>query len=122
MNLRDFFEVEQIGRTIILTMMSNSREYVYDPDLNKKLVAEAIELLSGTRAEKIVIDLREVRYCNSYFLGLLAKLCKRVREAGGQMAFCNVCEHIQTVMMALNLSKVWAICDSRADAIAEVGK
>jgi hypothetical protein len=38
------------------------------------------------------------------------------------MAFCNVSEQIQPSMRALNLHSVWAICDSRADAIAEVEK
>ena len=120
MNATPFFEVEQIGRTVVVTNFTEMDEFTFD-----EIVAEGgevFERLAKATAENVVVDFHGVSRCQSTALGFFVKLAKRTREAGGRMAFYNLSETMQEIMRLTRLDAVWAICDSRADAIAEVEK
>ena len=120
MNATPFFEVEQIGRTVVVTNFTEMDEFTFD-----EIVAEGgevFERLAKATAENVVVDFHGVSRCQSTALGFFVKLAKRTREAGGRIAFCNLSKTVQEIMRVTHLDKLWAICDSRADAIAEVEK
>jgi anti-anti-sigma factor len=120
MNSSLFFEVEQIGRTVIVTVFRDNEILTFDEMVYE--AREVFELLSSGRVENVVVDLHKLSICASAILGFFVKLRKTVQEAGGQMAFCNLSKPIRDIMRVSQTDRMWAICDSRADALAEVEK
>ena len=118
MNTTPFFEVEQIGRTVVVTVFKENEILTFDEMVSE--AREVFELLNSGQAENVVVDLHKVSICASAILGFFVKLWKRVQEAGGRMAFCNLSKPIREIMRVLQTDKIWTICDSRADAVAEV--
>jgi anti-anti-sigma factor len=112
--------VEQNGPNIIVTPLSDLDEFSFD-----ELVAQAgevFERLNGTSASNVVVDMCRVESCQSSAFGFFVKVAKRVKDADGKMAFGNVSARIEEVMKVLNLDKVWVICGTQEDALAEVEK
>jgi anti-anti-sigma factor len=118
MNANPLFEVEQVRRTVVATAFGELDEFTFDEVADE--AGGVFELLNKGLAENVVLDLHRVQMCQSTAFGFLLRAAKRVQERGGKMALCNLSEHTGKAMRALNLDKVWAICDSRDDAIAEV--
>jgi anti-anti-sigma factor len=118
MNSTSLYEVEQIGRTVVVTPVRDLDEFSFEEMVSQ---AESIfDPLSKTLAQSVVIDLCNVENCQSSAFGFFVKLAKRAKEAGGKMAVCNASARITEMTRVLNLDKVWAICDTRGDALADV--
>ncbi len=79
------------------------------------------EILRSTEAAvpRVLIDLGPVQFFSSSFIELLFRAWNRVKsKAGGQFALCNVQPYCQDVLEVTNLTTVWKIYPSRAEALA----
>ena len=112
--------IEQVGDTVVLTPSKDLRELAFEQieeDAN-----QALQLLDGTHAKNVVLDFCHTDYYGSTALSFFVKLWKRVRNAGGKMAFCNLSVHEREILGITSLDTLWSICDSREEALKLVAR
>ena len=110
--------IEQIGDTMVITPSQDLNESAFEQietDAN-----HALKLLEETHAKNAVLDFRNTDYYGSTALGFFVKLWKRVREAGGSMALCNVSDHEREILNITKLDRLWPICKTREEAMRRV--
>jgi anti-anti-sigma factor len=112
------FAVERAGDALVVTPQADLRELAF-PQLEAG-AREVFDLLGSGAARNVVQDFRRTDYYGSTALEFFVRLWKRVRERGGQMAFCNVSAHEQEVLRLTNLDRLWPLCPSREAALEAV--
>ena len=83
-------------------------------------VDELLQQLQQSQLKHVVIDLSEVSYFGTIMLGAMHMIWKRVREAGGNMALCNVSVVGCEVLRIAGFDTLWIICPSREEALDAV--
>ena len=79
-----------------------------------------LDILAEEGLKNVVIDFAKTDYYGSTALGFFVKVWKRVRCAGGRMAFCGVSKHEQQILEITNLNTLWPIYPTRNEALAYV--
>lgn len=60
----------------------------------------------------LIIDFGNVRFLSSSVLGLLIRICKRVREQSGTLKLCNIDPKIASIFKITRLDKVFDIYET----------
>ena len=78
--------------------------------------------LAKQQAPIVIFDLAEVNYFGSVFLALLLRCHKYVRSRGGEMVLCGTSpgELPHETLRITALDTLWALYDTRDDALAAV--
>jgi anti-anti-sigma factor len=112
----DAFRIERMG-DVAIVIPSSAVE-----SLQWELIEEASDLLLGplryTELPMVIVDLSEVDYFGSVFLSLLLRVERSVRKQGGTMVLCGVSHRARELLRVTNLDTIWAIYDSRKEAVA----
>lgn len=82
----------------------------------EKLIMENI----GDGNISMVFDLGQVEYITSAGLRVLLMTAKKIKQAGGRLALCNLNEHVQEVLDLSGLTPLLACCKSLDDAVGKV--
>ncbi len=120
MDLARIFEVERLGRIIVLNLRRGLQEIEFDeppPDAR-----EVLDLLRKAEIDDVIVDCHDIDFLRSTALGFFVTVWKRVAGRDGQMAFCHASPKAQEILRATKLDRMWKICDSRAEAMEEVEK
>jgi anti-anti-sigma factor len=72
--------------------------------------------------KKLVFDLQGVDYISSVGLGLLVMAHRRMKEAGGRVAFATSIESVRAVFQVSGLLQLFDVQETRAEAVASVSK
>jgi anti-sigma B factor antagonist len=116
---RDDFELEWHGDAVVVTPASNVENMSWD------VVENAADLVLAPLAKQkvplVVIDLSQVSYFGSVFLALLLRCHKLVRQKGGELVLCGASKLARELLQITNLDTLWAIYDSREEALEAVG-
>lgn len=110
--------LEQVGETVVITPTNNLNEFAFEQI--ERDATHVLNLLEGGDVKNIVIDFSHTDYYGSTALSFFVKLWKRVRHGGGNMAVCNLSEHEREILNITKLDSLWAICESRDDALSLV--
>ena len=90
-----------------------------------ELVEEASTVLLAPLHEQptqlVVFDLAELSSVGSVLLNLLLKCHRIVDEAGGEFVLCNASPAVQELIRITALDTVWAMYDSRDEALEAIG-
>jgi hypothetical protein len=115
-----FFGVEQVGRTCVVKAL----RYVFDFEENDREleVKEVLDFLHTTTAENVVIEFCGIGQMTGTLAHFAFAVAVKVLKGGGRVAFCSMSENVREAATLLRLNAVGAICDSLADALAEVEK
>lgn len=93
--------------------------------LRWEIVEQAAEIvLDPIRSQKapiVIFDLSEVSYFGSVFMAMLVRSHKLVRLQGGLMVLCGVHRLARDLLHITALDTLWAIYDTRAQALEAVG-
>lgn len=82
-----------------------------------------VRTLAGQAKFKgLVIDLGELNYFGSEFIGALITVAREKKNRGGKVAICNVNEQMREVLNNMALFKLWPYFETRDLAIAEVSQ
>jgi anti-sigma B factor antagonist len=57
-------------------------------------------------AASVTLDLGGVTYASSSALAMCLGLCHKLRDAGGQLTLCGLCEHVYEVFDVTGLTRV----------------
>lgn len=111
-------KVERDGVTIVVTPVADLRESEIK-SLQDEFQA-VLDILADGAVKNVVMDFEQTDYYGSTALGFFVKVWKRVRCAGGRMAFCGVSKHEQQILEITNLNTLWPIYGTRDEALAYV--
>lgn len=116
---QDDFELEWHGDAVVVVPASNVENMSWD------VVENAADLVLAPLARQkvplVVVDLSRVSYFGSVFLALLLRCHKLVRQKGGELVLCGASELARELLQITNLDTLWAIYDSRDEALEAVG-
>ncbi len=109
------FQIEYRGNCIVIVPASDAES------LRWELIEQAADLVMKPLAEvetpMVVFDLCEVKYFGSVFLSLLLRCHKFIKTAGGELVLCGASDMARELLSITALDTLWAIYDSREDAL-----
>jgi anti-anti-sigma factor len=114
--LNDSFQLEWHGNTVVIIPASDVEAMRWD--LIEQAAPVVLAPLRDTEVPMIVFDLNSVNYVGSVFLTLLLRCHKFVRARGGEMVLCGASEMARELLRVTALDTLWAIYDSRKEALA----
>ena len=112
--------VEQVGDTIVITPSRNLSELAFEQI--EEDAEQAWKLLDGGQAKNAVWDFCHTDYYGSTALSYFVKFWKKIRIGGGKMAFCNLSEHEREILQITSLDTLWAIFETREEALKYVSE
>jgi anti-anti-sigma factor len=93
--------------------------------MSESLIQQAAQLvLAPLKADPpagLVIDLSQVDYFGSVFLSFLLRCYTPIKMHGSEMVLAGVSKRIRELLRLTNLDTLWAIYDSRDEALAALG-
>ncbi len=114
----DDFRLEWHGNTVIITPASNVEEMRWD------LIEQAADIVMDPLREQevpmVVVDLSDVNYFGSVFLALLLRCHKFVKSKGGELVLSGASKMATELLRVTALDTLWAIYDTRDDALDAV--
>lgn len=110
--------VEQIDEVLVITMRDDIGSFA-DSDVMHQ-THDLLELLAATGISRVVIDLNHTPYFGSCVLESMRTVWKATRESGGQMVLCSPSEVGREILELANFHRLWAIHDTREQALADV--
>ncbi len=112
------FNVEKQDDTLIVTPMGEGSAFRYQ-DLH--LEANVIrQQMMKPENKNLVMNLAQLTYFGSEFIGSLVSMMRETRARGGQARFCNANEQMHGVLQNMSLFKLWPHFDSLEGALADV--
>ncbi|SFI27331.1 STAS domain-containing protein [Planctomicrobium piriforme] len=109
------FTVEPLGSTVIVTPHGEGSAFRYQ-DLH--LEANTIRgQLTKPGVRFLVIDLKEMEYFGSEFIGALVSMLREMRSRGGKACFCAATPQMLQVLQNMSLFKLWPHYPTREDAL-----
>ena len=114
-------DLQSISRNVIddVSVISFLDTKVMDPARIQVLGEELLALVSEQApAEKIVINMENVRFLSSAAINKLIVLDKRLKSKGGSLKLCNVTPEVLDVFTITHLNNVFDIRDDQGQAIA----
>ena len=112
----DSFQLQWHGSVVVVIPSANVQDIRWD------LIEPAAAIILGPLREQVVpivvFDLSELSYFGSVFLALLLRCHKLVKTRGGELVLCGPSETARELLRVTSLDTLWAIYDSREEAVA----
>jgi len=93
--------------------------------MSENLIHQAAQLvvapLKADPPSGLVIDLSRVKYFGSVFLSFLLRCHTPMRIHGSEMVLAGVSDKIRELLRLTNLDTLWAIYDTREEALNALG-
>lgn len=114
----DDFRLEWHGNTVVITPASNVES------MNWELIEQAADIvmapLKTHQSPMVVFDLSEVNYFGSVFLALLLRCHTAVKSRGGELVLCGASKMARELLKITALDTLWAIYETRDEALDAV--
>lgn len=117
-NASDDFRLEWHGNTVIITPSPNIEQMPWD--LTEQAADIVMEPLKSSPSPMAVIDLSEVKFFGSAFLALLLRCHTAVKSRGGELVLSGPSKMARDLLKLTALDTLWAIYETRAEAIEAV--
>ena len=86
-----------------------------DREQPKPMLDEIEKIINGGK-NKILLDLKELRYINSSGLNVLINILTKARKSGGDVAICYVNEKNKELLIITKLDSIFNVCNTIEDA------
>jgi len=117
-NTQDF-QLEWHGNAVVITPAGNVESMRWD------LIEQAADVVMAPLRDQevplVVVDLNDVSYFGSVFLALLLRCHKFVKSRGGELVLCGASKMATELLRVTALDTLWAIYDTRDEALDAVG-
>ncbi|MCC5921939.1 MAG: STAS domain-containing protein [Cyclobacteriaceae bacterium] len=87
---------------------------------NGTAILEQVSAKLGEEKFFLVVDIENMRYINSAGLGVLITLLTKIRNKGGDICLFKATDQVKKVLMITKLDKIFGICASKEEAVANV--
>jgi anti-sigma B factor antagonist len=115
---KDDFKLEWHGNAVVITPAANVESMRWD------LIEQAADIVMSPMRNQdvpmVVFDLSDVAYFGSVFLALLLRCHKFVKSRGGELVLCGASELARELLRVTSLDTLWAIYDTREEALDAV--
>jgi len=113
------FQLEWHGNVVVITPAPNVEQMRWD------LIEQAADVVMTPLADQevplVVFDLSDVSYFGSVFLALLLRCHKFVKSRGGELVLCGASKLATELLRVTALDTLWAIYDTRDEALDALG-
>jgi anti-sigma B factor antagonist len=103
---------DEVGEVLVLTV-EGSVDIASSPELRGELRV-AVE----AKRPRIVVDLTGVKFVDSSGLATLIEALQGTTKYDGALRLCGLSKTVMGVFQLANLQNIFAICDSREDALS----
>lgn len=114
----DDFQLEWHGNTVVITPANNVES------MNWELIEPAAEIvmepIRSLTSPMVVMDLSQVSYFGSVFVALLLQCQKAVKARGGELVIAGASKMARELLKITALDTLWAIYDTRDEALKAV--
>lgn len=112
------FQVEEIDGNLILVPEGEGASFRYS-DL--QMEANYVRgLAAKDKYKALVIDLGNLNYFGSEFIGALITIAREKKNRRGKVVVCNAVEQMRDVLQNMSLFKLWPYFETREEALAAV--
>lgn len=108
------FDVKKNGKSTVLTLHGRKLDASVCPDLK----AEFLVLCKPKAADKLIVDMSEVQFCDSSGLSALLIADRAMREHGGSVHLVRVHKKVLDLMKISQLDRVFTINNRVEDAVS----
>ena len=108
--------VDQVGNIAIATVITPLLSVAEGAEI----VAELTDRMRYNNARHFILDLKEVEFMDSSFIGALVGLLQDVSHMRGRIALCNCQENVAFLFKVTRLDNVFPIFDCVEDAQEEL--
>ncbi|QDT35935.1 STAS domain-containing protein [Stratiformator vulcanicus] len=113
------FRLEWHGNAVVIIPTGDVESMRWD--LIEQAADVVMEPLADHAVPMVVFDLSEIDYFGSVFLALMIRCHKFVRSKGGEMVLCGATPKARELLHVTALDTIWAIYDTREEALEAVG-
>ncbi|MCS6935758.1 MAG: STAS domain-containing protein [Chitinophagales bacterium] len=106
------FQHHLAGNVLVITLEGNL--------LGEHSNTPVLELLKGNLEQgnkKVLFNLANLKFINSTGLGMLMTALTKTRNAGGEMALCNIPEQMKKILAITKLENIFPTYDDEAAAL-----
>ena len=114
------FQLAEDGDILIVKPVGDASAFRYQ-DLQSEANAIRGHLGRG-KSKHLVIDLSELSYFGSEFIGSLVSMAREVRNRRGLATMCAATAQMLEVLENMSLFKLWPYFESQDEAIAHIQK
>jgi anti-sigma B factor antagonist len=112
------FDVEERDLTVIVCPQGEGSAFRYqDLHMESNTVRGYLQQ-PGKR--NLIVDMQNMEYCGSEFIGALVSMLRETRNRGGKAVFCAAQPQMQQVLQNMSLFKLWPHFDTREAALASI--
>jgi len=112
------FQVESIGNALVVTPQGEGSAFRYqDLHLETNTVRSR---LATPEAPALILDLSQIDYFGSEFIGALVSLLRETRVRKGKACFCAANDQMLQVLRNMSLFKLWPYYETREEAQLEL--
>jgi len=97
-----------------------THQKLYDDAIIAQIGSELLELADQSGG-KMLLDFQGVMFMSSSMIGRVVILNKKCKADNIELTMCNVAPSVLEVFEITRLDKIFTICDSVDDALAQVG-
>lgn len=112
------FQLEWHGNSVVIIPATNVESMRWD------LIEQAADIVIAPLREMempmVIFDLSKVNFVGSVFLSLLLRCHKLVKSRGGELVLCGASEMARELMRVTALDTLWAIYDTREEALRDL--
>ncbi len=114
-NPTESFQLEWHNNCVVVIPAANVESMQWD--LIEPAAVVIFEPLKQQAVPMVIFDLNQVAYFGSVFLALLLRCHKLVKSRGGELVLCGPSEMARDLLRITSLDTLWAIYDSREEAL-----
>ena len=114
------FRIERHGEIAVVTPSAKVEEM---QEMEIREAARVVMKLLNDESppEGIVVDLSQVTYFGSVFVSFLLRCHSQARKHGSEIVLAGASEPARELLKLLDLETLWAIYDTRKEAIQALG-
>lgn len=112
------FQVQQIENTLVITPQGEGSAFRYQ-DLHLETNAVRAKL-AAPEIRNLIIDLSQMSYFGSEFIGALVSLLRETRTRKGKACICSASPQMLQVLQNMSLFKLWPYYETQDQAAAEL--
>jgi anti-anti-sigma factor len=118
--IHDAFQFSWHANVLVISVNGNVESVAWD------LLEQAAEVILQPIADRpvpvVIFDLADVNFMGSAFLQLLLRCHTIIKTRGGELVLCGLNNHARELLSITALDTLWAIYDTRDEALEAVAE
>ena len=115
----DVINIEWHGDALVIVATGAVESLKWD--IVEQAADIVLEPIREQKAPLVVFDLHKVTYFGSVFMAMLIRCHKLVKMSGGVMVIAGANKSTRELLHITSLDTLWAIYDSREEALEAIG-